>query len=124
MSDARDRRGFIGKAATAALTLPLVLGEFLPYWLGRLEGYARSKRLKKPFSVYIKEHFFVSTSGGYQPEALVCAISAMGADRIFFATDYAAVDGKVAVEWFERTPMSDADREKIYHLSAERWLRV
>jgi predicted TIM-barrel fold metal-dependent hydrolase len=31
---------------------------------------------------------------------------------------------KDSVELFERTPMSDADREKVYHLNAERWLKL
>jgi hypothetical protein len=113
----------IGRPKSAQYNLQGDLGEFLPYWLGRLDEWdEKSKRLRKPTFTYIKEHFFVSTSGGYQPEALVCGINAMGADRVFFATDYAAVNGKTAVEWFERTPMSDADREKIYHLNAELWL--
>jgi predicted TIM-barrel fold metal-dependent hydrolase len=101
------------------------LGEFLPYWLGRLDqGRNDWKLTKKPPSAYIRENILISTSGLYYPEALICAINALGADRILFATDYAEGDSKLAVEFFEKTPMSDADREKIYHLNAERWLGV
>jgi 2,3-dihydroxybenzoate decarboxylase len=104
------------------------LGESLPYLLGRLDegyGYALSpgtKKLKKMFSEYIKENLLVTTSGLYNREGLVCAINAMGADRVLFAVDYPFVDPKVSVELFEKIPMSDQDREKIYHLNAERWL--
>lgn len=104
------------------------LGESLPYLLGRLdEGYVmafKSRKLKRLFSQYIKENFLITTSGKYQPEALVCAISAMGADRILFAADYPWVSPKEAVEHIERTPISDSDKEKIYHLNAERWLKL
>jgi 2,3-dihydroxybenzoate decarboxylase len=100
------------------------LGELLPYWLGRLDGISRQWKVKKTPSQYIRENVLVTTSGHYRPEALLCAIAAMGVDRVLFATDYAAVDGKVAVEIFEKVPMSDGDREKIYHLNAERWLRL
>jgi len=31
---------------------------------------------------------------------------------------------KEAVELVERTPISDSDKEKIYHLNAERWLKL
>jgi 2,3-dihydroxybenzoate decarboxylase len=104
------------------------LGESLPYLLGRLdEGYImafKARKLKKLFSQYIKENILITTSGKYQPEALVCAVSALGADRILFAADYPWVNLKEAVEFIERTPLSDPDKEKIYHLNAERWLKL
>ncbi len=97
------------------------LGELLPYWLGRLD---ESTKMKKRPSAYMRENVLLTTSGSYRPEALVCAIAAMGADRVLFATDYPNVDGKLCVQMVENTPMSGADREKIYHLNAERWLRL
>jgi len=48
----------------------------------------------------------------------------MGADRILFAADYPWVSMKEAVELIEGTPISDSDKEKIYHLNAERWLKL
>jgi 2,3-dihydroxybenzoate decarboxylase len=100
------------------------VGELLPYWLGRLDEQARGWKVKKTPSGYVKDNILVTTSGLYLPETLVCAITALGEDRVLFATDYAAVTGTVAVEMVERTPISDAVKEKIYHLNAERWLRV
>jgi 2,3-dihydroxybenzoate decarboxylase len=105
------------------------LGESLPFLLGRLdEGYStvapKYKTLRKTLSSYIKENVLVTTSGLYQPEALQCVINAMGADRILFADDYPHVSTQLALEIFERTPMSNGDREKICHLNAERWLRL
>jgi predicted TIM-barrel fold metal-dependent hydrolase len=104
------------------------LGEALPFLLGRFdEGYAmsiKSVKLKKPFSQYIKDNIIVTTSGKYKPEALLCAIGALGADRVLFAVDYPWVTPKEGVECFENTPMSDSDREKIYHLNAERLLKL
>ena len=104
------------------------LGESLPYLLGRLdEGYVmafKARKLKRLFSQYVKENVLITTSGKYQPEALVCAVSAMGADRILFAADYPWVSLKDAVELVKKTPISDSDKEKIYHLNAERWLKL
>lgn len=104
------------------------LGETLPFLLGRLdEGYhmaVKPKALKKPFSQYIKDNILVSTSGKYRPEALQCVVAAMGADRVFFATDFPYVSHKEAVELVERTPLSETDKEKIYHLNAERILKL
>jgi 2,3-dihydroxybenzoate decarboxylase len=105
------------------------LGESLPYLLGRLdEGYfmaAKSgRKLQKPLSGYFRTNILVTTSGLYQPEALVCAISAMGPDRVLYAMDYPFVQPKASIECFENTPMTDADREKISHLNAKRWLKL
>jgi len=47
----------------------------------------------------------------------------MGADRILFAADYPWVSPKEAVELVDTTPVSDSDKEKIYRLNAERWLK-
>ncbi|HME41730.1 MAG TPA: amidohydrolase family protein [Syntrophorhabdales bacterium] len=104
------------------------LGESLPYLLGRLdEGYTisrKTRKLKKLFSEYIRENIVVTTSGRYRPETLVCAISAMGADRVLFAVDYPFAEMKEAVQQIESAGLSDVDKEKIYHLNAERWLRL
>jgi 2,3-dihydroxybenzoate decarboxylase len=104
------------------------LGESLPYLLGRLdEGYAgsfRAKNLKKLPSEYVKQNIVITTSGEYQPEAMVCAVKALGSDRILFAADYPYAEPKVAIEELERTPLSDSDKEKIYHLNAERLLKL
>ncbi len=99
-------------------------GELLPYWLGRLDDQTRSKTMKKKPSDYARENLLVATSGLYRPEAVVCAMSALGDDRVLFATDYASVSGKVAVELVEKVPISAADKERIYHLNAEKWLRI
>lgn len=103
------------------------LGESLPYLIGRIdEGYgpgpARGRKLKKKMSDYIRENVLVTTSGLYRPEALVCAVQAMGADRVLYADDYPFVDTKLALATFDAVPLSESDREKIFHLNAERWL--
>ena len=104
------------------------LGESLPYLLGRLdEGYAmayKARKLKKLLSQYMRENVLITTSGLYRPEALTCAIQAMGEDRVCFACDYPFVDPRESVRVFEATPMTKEQREKIYYLNAERWLKV
>jgi predicted TIM-barrel fold metal-dependent hydrolase len=66
----------------------------------------------------------ITTSGKYSPGAMLCAIKEMGADRILFAADYPWVSPKEAVEYLERTAISNSDKEKICHLNAERVLRL
>ena len=104
------------------------LGESLPYLLGRINQrtstVSKSEKLKKPLSHYIKENIVITTSSRYNPEALVCAVHALGADRILFAADYPYLTPKEAVGLIENTPISDWEKEQIYHLNAERWLKL
>jgi 2,3-dihydroxybenzoate decarboxylase len=104
------------------------LGESLPYVLGRLdEGYrmaVKTRELKKTFSEYIRENILINTSGKYRSEALVCAVSALGADHVLFAVDYPYVNPQEAIEQVEKTTLSDSDKEKIYHVNAERLLKL
>jgi 2,3-dihydroxybenzoate decarboxylase len=105
------------------------LGESLPYLLGRLdEGYVMAaksgRKLQKRLSEYLRSNVLVTTSGLYRPEALLCAISAMGVDRVLYSMDYPFVHPKASVDCFENTPMSDEVRVKVAHLNAERWLKL
>jgi 2,3-dihydroxybenzoate decarboxylase len=105
------------------------LGESLPYLLGRLdEGYVMAaksgRKLQKRLSEYLRSNVLVTTSGLYRPEALLCAISAMGEGRVLYSMDYPFVHPKASIDCFENTPMSDEVREKVAHLNAERWLKL
>lgn len=104
------------------------MGEMLPYMTTRIdEGYTmtfHNTKLKKLPSEYIKGNIVITTSGKYSPGAMLCAVKEMGADRILFAADYPWVSPKEAVELLENTGISKSDKEKIYHLNAERWLRL
>ena len=104
------------------------MGEMLPYMTTRIdEGYVmtfKKTKLKKWPSDYIKENIVITTSGKYSPAAMLCAVKEMGADRIIFAGDYSWVSPKEAVEHLERTGISDGDKEKIYHLNAEKFLKL
>jgi predicted TIM-barrel fold metal-dependent hydrolase len=48
----------------------------------------------------------------------------MGEDRVLYSMDYPFVQPKASIDCFDNTPMSDAVREKVAHLNAERWLKL
>ena len=102
------------------------MGESLPYVLGRMDegwrlvGGQGITGLKKLPSQYIKENIMITTSGLYYPETMLCAIKALGADRIMWAVDYPFVSLDEAVPALENCPISDEDKEKIYHCNAEK----
>lgn len=75
--------------------------------------------MKKP-SQYVKDNFFVTTSGNFWEIAFMCTYSALGADRILFAVDYPFEPNKEAVSFMDAVPIPDSDKEKIYHLNTEK----
>lgn len=105
------------------------LGEAIPFWLWRIDNHAenilhRTTFKRKP-SEYFKGNFYASTSGMFWEDALAFTCKAMGADRVMFAVDYPYEDSnKEAVEFVEKTDISDADKEKIFHLNAEKALNL
>jgi 2,3-dihydroxybenzoate decarboxylase len=91
------------------------LGETLPYLLWRFDSRAKlyGVKLKMPPSAYIKENFWVTTSGMCSVEPLDCSIAALGGERVMFAADYPFESAKEAGEFLDHAPLDAAMREKI-----------
>jgi 5-carboxyvanillate decarboxylase len=75
--------------------------------------------LKKTAGDYIKENFYAATSGNFYDPALICCYMAMP-DHVLFGVDWPPEANNVAVKFMEAAPLSDSDKEKIYHLNAEK----
>ena len=106
------------------------LGEGLPYWLFRIDfmhqrltsnnRYANVPKLQKKPSDYLKENFYVTTSGmAWQPPILY-AQSVLGMDRVLYAMDYPYQFVPDEVKVTDDLPISDADKKKFYQANAER----
>jgi len=54
--------------------------------------------------------------------ALQFVSSVLGVDRVLFAADYPFESMKEAVQFVDNAPISDSEREKTYHLNAEKLL--
>ena len=87
---------------------------------GRTDPYLQAMPMKP--SEYIRRNFFATTAGACQGEALVCAIAALGADRIMFSVDYPLEDSMEAARFIEGAPISEEEREMICWRNAARLL--
>ena len=104
------------------------MGETLPFILWRLDSRYKMMQHRYPIqkvpSEYIQQNVMVTTAGSFSDAPLVCAITALGADRVLFSVDYPYEYTNEAVEFIEKAPISESDREKICHGNAERLLRL
>jgi len=100
------------------------LGETLPFLLWRFDSRARlyGVKLEKPPSQYIKENIAVTTSGMCSAEPLVCALSALGADRVMFAADYPFEQADEAGHFMDTVALPDAVRADVAFNNAARIL--
>ena len=102
------------------------MGEGIPYWLWRIDymhnsyGYHSRPKLKHKPSDYFKQNFMITTSGmNWQPVLQFCQ-EILGPDNIMFAVDYPYQQTEGSVRFMDSASLSDRDKNKIYHLNAER----
>ncbi|OGO22534.1 MAG: hypothetical protein A2144_02245 [Chloroflexi bacterium RBG_16_50_9] len=104
------------------------LGEALPYWLWRIDNHWQrstlAKKHRKLPSQYFKDNFYITTSGMFWQPTLQFTSSVLGADRILFAVDYPYESSREGVKFMEAAPIPDGDKEKIFHLNAEKLLKL
>ncbi len=99
-------------------------GETLPYLLWRFDSRAAiyGLKLKKCPSEYIREQIFVTTSGMFSAEPLLCSIGALGAGRVMFSVDYPFESAAEAASFIENVPLHDQQRMDVCFRNAEKLL--
>lgn len=104
------------------------MGETLPYLLWRIDSrwgiVKHKKELKKAPSQYIRDNFYVTTSGVCSNASLLCAIQEMGEDRVLFSVDYPYESSKVAAQFIEKAPVDKSTLEKICYKNAKSLLQL
>jgi len=99
-------------------------GEFIPFYLARLDQLHQFKHLKQRMSDYFLQNFYVTPSGLYTYPPLLLTLQTIGADRIMYSVDYPYVIDEHARTFLENAPISPGDKEKIAHGNAERVLKI
>ena len=98
------------------------LGETLPYLLWRFDSRARlyGVKLRREPSAYIRANLLVTTSGMFSREPLICALDALGDDRVMFSTDHPFESMEEAGRFIDDVKISHDRRTKIAHTNAKR----
>jgi 5-carboxyvanillate decarboxylase len=111
------------------------MGEGLPYWLYRIDWMyahavsgvyksASGRRLKRQPSNYVKDNFYITTSGMNTHSVLQYCHSVLGPDNIMFAIDYPYQESVEAAQFMQTAPLPEQDVEKIAHANAEKVFRI
>lgn len=102
------------------------LGETLPYLLWRFDSRAKlyGVKLRCEPSTYIRQNLLVTTSGMFSREPLICAMDALGDDRVMFSADYPFESMDEAGQFMESVDLPENRRAKVAYENAERVFRL
>jgi len=107
------------------------MGEAVHFWLWRIDFMSlraqqqgRAPKLKLKPSEYFKRNFVITTSGQESHLALDFSIKALGVENVLWAIDYPYQPTAPAVAFMDSAPVTEADREKLYHGNAERIFHI
>jgi len=104
------------------------LGECVPFGIWRVDHRIVKTgvrpQAKLPISRYLRENFYITTSGNFRTQALTDVITEVGADRVLYSVDYPFEDMGDAAEWFDHAAISEADRLKIARTNAQQLFRL
>ena len=110
------------------------MGEGLPFWLYRLEymhnatvaaqRYESMKKTQRKISEYLRENFYITTSGMAWQPAIMFTQSVIGVDRVLYAMDYPYQFVPEEVKTHDDLPISDADKKKLFQTNAEKVFKL
>lgn len=105
------------------------LGEGLPCSIWRIDNrvartLAAKPKAKLPIGHYLRENFYITTSGNFRTQTLTEVMMEVGADRILYSVDFPFEDPAIAAAWFDHCAISESDRVKIARTNAQRLFRI
>ena len=104
------------------------LGEGVPFGIWRVDHRISKLGLrtkaKRSMGQYLRENFYVTTSGNFRTQALTDVMLEIGTDRVLYSVDYPYEDMGEATDWFDHAPVAEADRVKIARGNAQKLFRL
>jgi 2,3-dihydroxybenzoate decarboxylase len=104
------------------------LGEGLPFGIWRVDHRIARTGVrpiaKLPIAQYLRENFYLTTSGNFRTQSLTDVMLEVGADRVLYSVDYPYEDMGEATDWFDNAPVSEPDRLKIARGNARQLFRL
>lgn len=101
-------------------------GEMIPFMLDRIDDMMPPavSGLAAPVSQYLRRHLWVTTSGMFSLPPTLCALSALGVDRVLFSVDYPFSPNVRGREFLDALPIAPGDKVKVAGANAAALLRL
>ncbi|MCC6890039.1 MAG: amidohydrolase [Hyphomicrobiales bacterium] len=106
------------------------LGEGLAFNLWRVDNCnagaqkTDGKQARRRIADYVRENFYVTTSGHFSTLGLIHALSQIGTERVMFSVDWPFEEIAHAAAWFDGLHIGESDRRKIGRTNAVRLLKL
>jgi len=110
------------------------MGEALPFWAYRLDymhaatvrsqRYASMQPLQKKPSDYLRENFYITSSGMAHEPAIRFTQEMMGAERVMYAADYPYQHTVDEIARLEGMNISPEDKRRFFQANAETAFRL
>ncbi|MES2756735.1 MAG: amidohydrolase family protein [Pseudomonadota bacterium] len=110
------------------------MGEALPFWASRLDymhaatvrsqRYESMKPLKKKPSDYLRENFYITSSGMAHEPAIKFTQEMMGSDRVMYAADYPYQHTVDEISRLDGMDISLEDKRRFFQTNAEAAFRL
>ena len=102
------------------------LGEGVPFSIWRVDHRVSTMananlrpKTKLPMSEYLRENFYITTSGNFRTQQLIDVMMEVGADRVLYSVVYPFEYMGEAANWFDRAPIAESDRVNIAYANAQ-----
>jgi gamma-resorcylate decarboxylase len=104
------------------------LGENIPAHIWRTDHRIRKMPMgipaKRPLAEYLRNNFYLTTSGNFRTPTLTEAIAEVSVDRILFSADWPFEEISDAANWFDALDLDASAREKIGRTNAANLFRL
>lgn len=101
------------------------LGEGLPFMIWRNEAaLTRFAKLQRKFSQYLRDNFWVTTSGAFQHSALMLSIAELGVERVLFSVDWPFQSNIAGRDFIASAPVNEVERALILGGNARKLLKL
>lgn len=99
-------------------------GEFVPFFLERMDQAIISEHLKQPISTYFKNNFYITPSGMLSRPQFEMIRHYFGIDRILYASDYPYIKPEGLTTFLDELNLTPTEQAKIAYQNAERLFNV
>lgn len=99
-------------------------GEFVPFFLERMDQALLDSKLEHPISTYFEKHFYITPSGMFTKPQFDMVRHYFGIDKILYAVDYPYIKPDDVSTFLDTLGLTEEEKEKIAYKNAEKLFNI